>query len=162
MDKLFEAIVRVLLTETDDTIIGKSRDEYESAMQQSLARQKAEQDAIAAFMQKQAGGKPRSATGGSAQVFSKRQPTAGGTPEQKAIRSKAWAIQNRLGIEVGRATGPAFDSAINDYCRFTANGSPRVDRDTGEFKPLDPYAAAAAYKQFFRKVPHDSKWAGKV
>ena len=178
MDKLFEAMAKVLLAETDDTIIGQSRDEYEDAMLKSLDQQKAEQDAIAAFMQKnklktndggvlgtskrRGGGRKPRIRGNNFSGGSTGPQSMGGDANSRRVRSLAYGLQGRLGVEVEKTTGRAFDAAVQDYSRFMKSGAPRVDRETGDFKPMDPLEIVYAYKQFYTKIPHDSQWASKV
>lgn len=149
MSILLESIARYLIDEA------YSRDDYEKAAQEQQASRTQELDAIAAFMKKH-----KTKTNAATSLPSRGAPI--NRPAGGRVRSLAYGLQARLGIEFHPYEGPAFDSAVEDYSRFTNTGAVRRDPETDEPKPIPPEDIVAAWKEYFRYIPKASKWHGRL
>lgn len=159
---IFNAMIKCLLAEAS----GKTRDEYETAALQHIASRGAEQDAIAAFMstnkiQPNTSGK-HAAKRSHASMPSNEKGKVGGDAEATRIRTLAYGLQHRMGVEIHPVDGRGFDAAVNEFSTFLTSGAPRRDQQTDEPKPLNPVSVVSAWKKYFGYIPKSSKWFGKV
>lgn len=145
---------------------GKTREEYEDSARQQMTSRSSELSDIEAFMQRNQlktndGGTLGARGQRKTRRTSAREPMIAGGAAKKRARSIAYAVQHRMGVEVHPVEGSGFDQAIDEWAQFTVSGAPRRNRDDEEIM-LNPMDAVAAWKEYFRYIPEDSKWYGRV